>query len=105
MAEDITDLLRAPWFSTNDRIAQSHITELRNELGANHPLFPKRDQLTVIAKCGGNDDVLVADRGSPDQFYCVHLTWAQHPEPEGFPTFKPIARDSLEDFFRSYGAL
>lgn len=102
MFEGIGVLLRAPWFPISGKSADVHAAELRNELGTEHPLFLRREKLVVIAKCGANDDVLVADPSSPEQLFCVHLTWAHHPEPKGFPEFKAIDRDDLEDFFLKY---
>ncbi len=102
---DIGDLLPEPWFMVAGRTSAVHTDELRKELAASHPLFEHRHNLVVIAKSGANDDVLVADLSNPDQFYCVHLTWALHPEAEGFPGSRALNRGDLAAFFREEGTI
>jgi len=102
---DIAESLEEPWFAVFGQTAAVHTTELRKELAADHPLYSRRGQLVVIAKCGANDDVLVVDTLDPQQLYCVHLTWARHPEATGWPRAHALKRSELNAFFATYAGL
>ena len=71
-----------PWFRPEPRQSAALVAEARAEIGTNHELAGH--ELTAVVKCAGCDEVIFSvDDGT---FAQVHLTWAQHPEPEPWPT-------------------
>jgi hypothetical protein len=70
-----------PWFRPEPRVAAALAAEARAEIGPDHELAGQ--ELAAVVKCAGCDGVMFSvDDGT---FAQVHLTWAQHPEPEPWP--------------------
>ena len=85
---NLGDTIPDTWDVLSPSSAKAFTTEMRREVGPQHPLYAKRYALTVLAAADGNDDVLLWDRSEPEQFYIMHLTWRGKPDfkPDIFPT-------------------
>ena len=70
-----------PWFKPQPRHGAALAAEARAEIGPGHELAGH--ELTAVAKCAGCDEVIFSVDDAT--FAQVHLTWAQHPEPEPWP--------------------
>jgi Cysteine-rich CPCC len=79
-----------PWFRPDAGTSQRLANEALREIGVEHALWGL--ELSVIAKCGGCDRILVTTEDGST--VVIHLTWARHPEPNPWPTV---------DYFRSIG--
>jgi hypothetical protein len=70
-----------PWFRPQSQLAAALAAEACSEIGAAHELAGH--ELTAVVQCAGCDEVIFSvDDGT---FARVHLSWAQHPEPEPWP--------------------
>ena len=56
------------------------LSELRAEVGHGHPLYGLA--LRVVARSNKSDDLLCEVLDGSARLAEVHLTWAQHPEPD-----------------------
>ena len=92
-----------PWRRLDSQRSERVADELKKEVSVGHPLFERLSQLTVVAACVANDDVLVTSSKDENLLFCVHLTWAGKPEKpaESSPSFVPVAIGDLRAFFAS----
>ena len=67
---------RCPWFYVDKELSIGRTSELKKEVGPEHFLYQWYEKLVVIAKCEGNDDVLLARNDDFGLFFWVHLTWS-----------------------------
>lgn len=87
--------LLEPWLPVQN--AESLQRELVAEVGRGHPLFGR--SLCALAVRRDSDDVLFVSTGEPLVVAVVHLTYANHPEPNPrWPetTLFPSLEDWLE---------
>jgi hypothetical protein len=69
------------------KITASRSAWARAEIGSDHELAGH--ELAAVVQCAGCDEVIFSvDDGA---FAQVHLTWAQHPEPEPWPATQRLA--------------
>jgi hypothetical protein len=95
---------RCPWFYVDKELSNSLTSELRKEVGPEHFLYQWYEKLVVIAKCEGNDDVLVARNDDFVLFFWVHLTWSGKIDqfPSRYPDAGPVLNADLVQFFEQY---
>ena len=94
----------SPWFYVDEKHSENLSEELKSEIGPKHFLFEWYEKLVVIAKCGGNDDVLVAINDDFRRFFWVHLTFSGKVDqlPSRYPDAGPVLNADLVQFFDDY---